>query len=166
MFNVKDTVVYGASGVCEICELREMKVGGRTATYYVLQPVNSVGSMVFVPMDNPTLTDRMKKVMSKAEICDLLRDSTPYLDWVEERKQRAEKYSAVISGGDKRELLCMLRMLYEEKLRVESQGKKQYITDKRLMTIAEKIVGDEFSYVMDLPREGVARYIYEQMAAN
>lgn len=166
MFNVKDTVVYGASGVCEICELREMNVGGRTAVYYVLQPINSAGSTVFVPVDNPALTARMKKIMSKAEIISLLKDGTQYLDWIEERKQRAEKYSAVISGGDKREILCMLRMLYGEKLRAESRGKKQYITDKRLMTIAEKIVGDEFSYVMDLPKEGVARYIYEQMEAN
>lgn len=161
MFEVNDTVVYGASGVCEITELREMKVGGRSAMYYVLRPLNAGSSTVFVPVDNPTLTAKMQKVMSRDEASSMLDDKTQYLDWVEERKLRAEKYSAVISGGDKKEILCMLRMLYGEKLRAESQGKKQYITDKRLMTIAEKIVGDEFSYVMDLPRDGVARYVYE-----
>ena len=161
MFKVRDTVVYGASGVCEIAELREMKVGGKQATYYVLRPINAEGSTVFVPVDNQKLTDKMRRVMSRDEISAMLGDRTQYLDWVEERKQRAEKYTEVISGGDKREILCMLRMLYEEKLRAESQGKKQYITDKRLMTIAEKIVGEEFSSVMDMPKEGMARYVYE-----
>ena len=161
MFKVNDTVVYGVSGVCEIEELREMNIGGKSATYYVLRPLSTGSSTVFVPVDNPKLTAKMQKVMSRDEASSMLDDKTQYLDWVEERKLRAEKYSAVISGGDKRGILCMLRLLYGEKLRAESQGKKQYITDKRLMNIAEKIVGDEFSYVMDLPREGVAKYVYE-----
>ncbi len=165
MFKVDDTVVYGTSGVCRVSEVREMDFHGKTVKYYVLSPLNSAGSTVFVPVDNDLLTAKMKKVLSKDEISSMLEDKTSYLPWIEERKARAEKYAAVISGGDKRELLCMLRMLYKAKLDAECEGKKQYVTDKRLMTLAEKIVGDEFSYVMDIPNTGVARFVYEKMSS-
>ncbi len=163
MFKEKDTVVYSTSGVCEITAIKEMEFRGKQVKYYVLQPLNSSGSTVFVPVDNPKLTAKMKQVLSKDEINSMLNDKTQYLTWVEERKERAEKYAAVISEGNKRELLCMLHMLYKAKLEAESCGKKQYTTDKRLMDLAEKIVGDEFSYVMEMPSKGVAQFVYEKM---
>ncbi len=165
MFKVGDTVVYGAAGVCRISELRKMSVVGKSATYYVLSPINSTSSTVFVPVDNTRLTDKIKKVMSKEEIDTMLRDKTDYVEWIADRKERAEKYPSIIADGDKRRILCMLRLLYGEKLKMEGQGKKQYITDKRLMELAERIIGDEFSYVMtDIPKNGVAKYVFDRMS--
>ena len=49
MFKVDDTVVYGTAGVCVISEIREMEICGSTADYYVLKPVDSKASQIFVP---------------------------------------------------------------------------------------------------------------------
>lgn len=107
MFKVNDTVVYGASGVCEITEIREMEFRGKTVKYYVLKPLNSAGSTVFVPIENEKLTAKMKRVMSKDEINSMLKDKTGYLPWVEERKTRAEKYAEVIFAGYQRGAVCI-----------------------------------------------------------
>lgn len=163
MFNVNDTVVYGASGVCVISEVKEMEVHGFARAYYVLDPVDSAASRVFIPVENKNLTSKIKRIMSKDEAISMLNDKTSYAPWVEERRERAEKYSEIISGGDKREILSVMRMLYGAKLKAESEGKKQYIADKRIMNLAEKIIGEEFSYVMDMPKGNIAQYIYERM---
>ncbi len=165
MFNIGDTVVYGATGVCRISDMRKMSVIGKQAAYYVLNPINSPSSTVFVPIDNSRLTDKIKRVMSNEEIDTMLSDKTDYVEWVDDRKARAEKYASIITDGDKQQILCVLRLLYKEKLKMEDQGKKQYISDKRLMELAERIIGDEFSYVMtDIPKHGVARYVFERMS--
>ncbi len=164
MFDVNDTVVYGTSGVCVISEIQEMQMMGKRRTYYVLKPIDSSAAKVFVPMENESLTAKMKRVMSRAEAEQLLGDRELSVRWIEDRHEREEKYSEIISGGDKKKILSVLRLLYAEKLRAESLGKKQYAADKRVMAIAEKIIGDEFCYVMKLPKGGVAKYIYEKMA--
>lgn len=161
-FSVSDTVVYGTSGVCAISEIKEIPFHGRPTEYYVLRPLNSAESTVFVPVENEALTSKMKRVMSRSEIDSLLRDKTEYVPWIEDRRERAEKYSAVISGGSKREILCVLRQLYKAKEDAEARGKKQYVSDRRMMTLAEKLVSDEFSYVMELPKVNVAQYIFRR----
>ena len=38
MFKVKDIVVYGAQGVCEIIDIESRKIGGEIKKYFVLKP--------------------------------------------------------------------------------------------------------------------------------
>ncbi|MGN1097541.1 MAG: CarD family transcriptional regulator, partial [Clostridia bacterium] len=125
MFNVNDTVVYGTAGVCVVSEVKEMAVRGTERAYYVLSPVDSTASRVFVPVENENLTAKMKRIMSRDEADSMLKDKTQYVPWIEDRRERSEKYSQIISGGDKREILSVLRVLYDAKIKAESAGKKQ-----------------------------------------
>ena len=68
MFEVGQTVLYGTEGVCRITEIQEMKVGKKKSEYYVLKPVYRDGATIYVPMDNATLLNRMRQVLSAEEI--------------------------------------------------------------------------------------------------
>lgn len=170
MFNVSETVVYGTAGVCVISEIKEMSAPGvkgkgcSAAKYYVLRPLESPTSQLYIPTDNELLTSKIKHIMTKDEADDMLSDTTDYVPWIEERRARAEEYSKIISGGDKRQVLSVLRLLYGAKVEAESQGKKQYIADKKNMDLAEKVIGEELSYIYELPRHSIAKYLYEKMA--
>ena len=39
MFQINDTVVYGAQGVCRIEEISKREMAGKAMEYYVLKPV-------------------------------------------------------------------------------------------------------------------------------
>ena len=169
MFNVSDTIVYGTAGLCSISEVREMSMPGKSGQvktprkYYVLTPLESDTTHFFVPVDNELLTARMKRIMTKAEADAILKDRIDYVPWIDERRIRSEEYSKIISGGDTRQIFSVMRQLYAAKVEAEGLGKKQYVTDKRNMELAERIIGEEFSYVYELPRKGIAKYIFEEM---
>lgn len=169
MFNVSDTVVYGTAGVCSISEVREMSMPGKSGQgkaprkYYVLTPLESHTTQFFVPVDNELLTAKMKRIMTKSEADAMLKDRIDYVPWIDERRTRAEEYSKIIFGGDTRQIFSVMRQLYAAKVEAESLGKKQYVTDKRNMDLAERVIGEEFSYVYELPRQGIAKYIFEDL---
>ena len=63
MYKIGTVVVYGSEGVCEITEITSMKFANseNESLYYVLSPVSSRGSKVFVPCDNEALVSKMQK---------------------------------------------------------------------------------------------------------
>ena len=52
MFQVKDVVVYGSQGVCEIISIEDRKIDGETKKYFVLKPKNDKGATFYVPTWN------------------------------------------------------------------------------------------------------------------
>ena len=63
MFTVGDAVVYGTQGVCRISEITEMTVAKVVRSYYVLVPVYSEKTTLYVPVDNEEVVkSRMRPV--------------------------------------------------------------------------------------------------------
>ena len=83
MFSVGQTVLYGANGVCRIEEITTRRVGSSEMEYYVLKPVRSDCSTVFVPTGNETLVSRMRFVKSADEVRAILDDRTFSIDWID-----------------------------------------------------------------------------------
>ena len=48
MFQINDTVVYGAQGVCRIEEISKREMAGKAMEYYVLKPVYAVSCGLFL----------------------------------------------------------------------------------------------------------------------
>ena len=103
-----DYVHYGAYGVCQVEDLRSIRFGPDTPRreYYVLRPVDQDGACIYVPADNPTLTGRMRPVLSRGEVDRLLASvREERLPWVEDRRQRLDAFRDILCRGDERELL-------------------------------------------------------------
>ena len=106
MFSVGQTVLYGTNGVCRIEKITTRRVGSSEMEYYVLKPVRSDCSTVFVPTGNETLVSRMRFVKSADEVRAILDDRTFSIDWIDNKNLRAERFRGIISGEDCRELVA------------------------------------------------------------
>ena len=140
MYSIGEIVLYGSNGVCEITEITTKKIGKDSIEYYVLKPVCSDSSTLFVPTQNEMLVSRMRVVLSSDEIKDILSQKTDNEIWIDNKAERCEKIKEIISGGDCMKLVelisskraddfTLLTSVFSKKL------KKWFVTRFRLFFI-------------------------------
>ncbi len=164
MFSIDDLVVYGVHGVCKIEDIENKDFMGRRKNYFVLKPVNSVGSTYFVPIDNETLIAKMRKLLSENEINELIDSmASEPANWIENENQRKEKYKSIISEGNHKELIKMIKAIFFEKKEREAIGKRLHASDERFLKEAEQVLHGEFQYVLNLNENQLMAYIFERI---
>lgn len=164
MFNIGDTVLYGATGVCRVDGITEREIGGSVKKYFVLKPLAQDKCTVFVPADNEVLLSKVRKILSKDEILSVI-DSLPEKEdiWVENENERRVRFSNIIHSGDRAELMLLIRTLYNKRLARRSEGKRLHIADERFLNEAERLLHDEFSAVLGVKPEEVVDFIIERI---
>lgn len=136
-------------------KLQRKKIGKDSIEYYVLKPVCSDSSTLFVPTQNEMLVSRMRVVLSSDEIKDILSQKTDNEIWIDNKAERCEKIKEIISGGDCMKLVELIRrMHFHSKLQLK-KGRRLHITDERFLKEAEKMVCDEVSVVLHIDRNDV-----------
>ncbi len=164
MFKIEETVLYGVNGICTITDIEEKKINKDIKKYYVLKPIYNKASTLFVPVDNELLTSKMKKILSKKEIYDLIESiSDEDNDWIENEQERNKKYSEILKSGERREIMKMLRALHNHRIKLKDTGRKFHVADEKIMRAAEGILHEEFAYVLDIKRENVTEFIVSHL---
>lgn len=154
MYRVGDAVLYGSNGICRIREITRMESCGMVDDFYVLKPVSSEATTVFVPLGSEILLSRMHPLLSPAEMRELLdglSDAAPI--WVENENQRKTLYREIMNSGDRSAVFRVyltLRRLREER---EKKGKHLRVSDERSYRETERIFFDELSLVLGWSRE-------------
>lgn len=164
MFQVNDTVLYGSQSVCTVTEICEKKIGKEKLRYYALKPVFDNKSTVYVPCDNPKLVEKMRRILSAAEI-DALIDSmqNETLEWIPDDGERKEKYGGIIRSGDRKALAVLIRTLYLHREHQKAAGKKFHAVDEQLLDRAQKLLHEEFAYVLNIAPQDVPPFIAKQL---
>ena len=160
MYQVHDTVLYSTQGVCEIQEIVEKKIGGKQVPYYVLKPLYDEKSTVFVPIENQTLTAKMRKTLSADEVHHLIQ-AMPEEDciWIDDELLRRERYKAILASGNREQLVQLIKTLYLHQQSQKSKGRKLHSVDERLLKEAEKLLYEEFAYALQIGCEQVLPFI-------
>ena len=164
MFQQNDTVLYGSQSVCVITEICEKKIGGERLQYYTLKPVFGNHDTIYIPCKNEALTKKMRRILSAEEIyalIDSLKNET--LEWIANDAERKEKYSEIIREGDRKTLALLIRTLYLHKEAQKAAGKKFHIADEQLLTRAQKLLHEEFAYVLNLAPQDIPPFIAQQL---
>lgn len=167
MTEIGSYIIYGSNGVCRVTDVRSEKLYGKQQTYYILTPVSNPGAVIYVPADNEALLGRMKEIVCPEEIRSLiagLKDEE--LPWETDNRVRSETFDGIISRGDRRELLLLIRTVYRRKLFLSEQKKKLGTADENALKRAEKLINDEFSFALSIPPEEVPEYIRDQLLAG
>lgn len=164
MFEIGEQILYGATGVCRIDSITQMKIGGENKSYYVLRPLASESSTVFVPMDNESLVGKMRRVLSEQEIDDLIR-AMPKTDtiWIDDEVARKERYREILSGGDRVALIRMIKALYLHQKEQVANKRHLHQSDERFLKDAEKLLHEEFALVLGIGREEVLPLITKRL---
>ncbi len=153
MFNIGELVLYGAEGVCRVIDIEELDLTGETLKYYKLAPDSDKTSVIFVPTENSILTERLSRLLSEEEIRELLADdSCDEVIWSPSTSQRKNKYHEIVSGGDRKRLIRMIRELHERHAAARGTGHRFPATDEHYYKLAQKILYDEFSRAMPISK--------------
>lgn len=167
MFQVNESVLYGVQGVCKIVEIAKKTFGKTSVEYYVLRPVyDGKDTRVFVPTQNEALTSKMRRVLSPKEAHEIISqipDEEPI--WIEDENERKVRYKEILAGGDCREVIRLIKALYLHGRTLQEMGKKLHLSDEHFLKDAEKALYDEFAHVLELQRDEVLPFIFEQVQA-
>lgn len=161
-FEVGRHVVYGTNGICMIEELKEMRfaAGMEKNTYYILKPASANASTIFVPTDNEKLMAKMRPLMTKEEIHSLLLGMQgKEITWTTDRRARNELFHDIMVKGITEDLLLMIGCIYNKKRELLLKGRKLPTTDSNILKNAEKLVEEEFAYVLGIKPSEVGGYI-------
>lgn len=162
MREIGERVIYGSNGVMEIVDIREETVGDITRKYYVLRDLNSTQvSHIFVPTDNEKLVSTMRPLLTKEEAMDMIKriKTIPEAEWKNDNRIRSEKFRKVIESGDRDSVIAVIKAVYENGIKRQEEGKKNYLADENIMRKAEKVIYSELSIVLGIPENEVADFI-------
>lgn len=160
MFQLNDRVLYGIHGVCEIVDIETKRIGGKDAEYYVLQPIEQTGSKYYVPTQNQNAVAKMRPVLTQAQLHDLLRSAEIQNDaWIDDENQRKHCYSSLITSGDRVSLVRMVHAIHKRKAQLAAAGRRLHLCDENFLRDAEKVLGSEFSLVLDIAYDDVGNYV-------
>lgn len=165
MFKVDDVIVYGTQGVCRIECIEEKSVAGAKKNYYVLKPVNDRGSTIFAPTDNAHVLKKMRRLLTKDEIIELI-DSMPDENtaWINNDNDRKEYYKQVLAGGDRVELIRLIKAIYDHRKAREADGKRLHMIDEHFFKEAEQVLYNEFQYVLQMEsKEALLSFILSRV---
>jgi len=155
-------VVYGNHGICMIEDVKELSFppDRNARVYYVLKPLNNPASTLCIPTDNDALRSKLRSVLSREEISLLLTGAKgKKIPWTEDKNARTACFHEILKNGAQEELLPMIRCIYLKKQELSLRGRKLPGADEAILAAAEKLVREEFSYVLSIPQEKVEEYI-------
>ena len=124
--------------------------------------MKSADSKIFYPVDSNKVM--MRSVLSKEEaknIVSAIGDIEPM--WIDNDRQREEKYKEAIGSCDCQKLICIIKTLYARNQERISQGKRITYVDDRYLKEAKQNLNDEFSIALGIKPTEVEKYIEEHI---
>lgn len=160
MYQIGDQVVYGVHGVCRVVDQEERLIDRKRMTYLALEPVGQGGSRYLVPTHNAAAMSKLKHMLSREELEELICSETVRADaWIKDENQRKAVYRELIGSGDRARLMQMVRTIYRHKAAQAAAGKKCHLCDENFLRDAEKLLLGEISIVMEMEPEQAKQYL-------
>ena len=150
MFSVGDVVIYTTYGICRVADITEQN----NNKFYLLIPLSEAKTRLSLPIDNPITKLRVHSLLPKDSIIELLNE-IPFMEpyWIDKDNDRKNHFSEVIKSGDRRETIKVIKSIRQHIEDIKDKGRKLHATDKSDIKDAEKLLIDEFSYVLDIDRQ-------------
>lgn len=159
MYKINDEILYGIHGLCQIKDISIKKFGKNNCQYYVLKQIYNEGNTIYVPTDNLKLLDKMHAIVTVDEAKKILASKKEAQEWIENDRQRYDAFQNILCSGNRKDMIQIIQSLNERRLVLKEKKRKLLSNDEMLLEEAEKIIGQEFSYVLDLPYDEIIKSI-------
>lgn len=164
MYNIGDQVVYAGHGVCRVDGLEDRMVDRKKVTYYVLKPLDHGQTAFFVPVHNPAALAKMRYLLTRQELTELLRSPKIQEDcWIPEENRRKLRYKELVTSGDFVSTVQMVNTLLQHRQQQLSLGKKFHLCDENFLRDAKRMLEAEIAIVLDVPVADAALAVQELM---
>jgi len=160
MYQIGDYVIYGIHGVCRVMGTERQLVNHKRSEFLILEPLVHSGSKYYVPTGNPAAMGKLRPVLSKEELQQLLDSDDARQDcWISDEGRRKQEYRELIVSADRLRLMQMVSSLYRYKGAQEAVGRKCHQSDDNFLRDAEKLLCSEISLVMELHADEARDYL-------
>lgn len=156
-------MVYGTNGVCLISDIAMTSFSSYVPPrqYFILTQVKTL-STIYVPCEGLSESKKMRYLLTKDEIEALINSvKGKTMEWDNDRKARSTKFREILTKGVCEEFLLMIQCIYVQKSILEQNKKKLSNTDSDLLFTAQTLLEDEFSFVLGMSCQDVAKHIKE-----
>lgn len=167
VYSTGDTVMHPSEGVCSIAEIRTMELGSvGMQSYYILKPsTEKSSSTVYMPVARGNAV--LRRLLSKEDILALIRASKKHAGlWIADSKQRKEAFARILTEGDYAKIIRMIQEIHEERAYREQEGKKPCAADEAILTEAEHLLHQEFSYVLHMSVEEITAFVRKELGVS
>ncbi|MBQ7288731.1 MAG: CarD family transcriptional regulator [Clostridia bacterium] len=163
-YKVNAMVQYSAAGICKIVRTEKKQILQQEKEYYVLQPMFEKNSTIYVPTDNADLLSKMRPVLNAEEIHALIQSIRDDEDiWIEDKQERQTAFRSLLQRGDRAEIIKLIKAMYLQEKELHAKGKKLHIADEKMYKIAQKVLYDEFAFVLDIQPSEVVPMIMQAL---
>ena len=157
MFKIGTYVSYRSEGVCVISDIRTEAFNalGKSEQFYILAPIKDISSILYVPVNNETLTSKMRPLLSAEELCDLadeLRDERSDL-WSTDSRARNAMLREILASGDRRQIIVLINTITDMMKNPSTTEKRLTAGDQNILKRAKKMLVAEFSVTTDINSE-------------
>ena len=168
MFQAKDLIYYGNTGVCRVEEVGyppEHSPGKAGKLYYKLAPLYETG-MIYVPVDTPVF---MRPVITQEEAQELLSE----LPGIEEddftsqrRTEMMEHYRSMLHAHTCQGLARLIKTLSEKAQRCASIGRHLSAAEQDYKKRAENLLYGELAVALNLSSPEDAQTLVQGVLSN
>lgn len=162
MYQKNEYINYAAHGICQIEDIRKMdfRTGSGEQDYYVIKPLAPGSATIFLPVNNPKNTERMRPILTQDKIDAIIQSvKNEQIPWPFDRKTRQARFQEIISRRDERELLLLASCLHQRQLEKSlSSGERD------MLSKVESMIEQEFSFSLHLKADQIGAYIRERLS--
>lgn len=163
MFKIGDTVMLASNGICEIKDIVEMDLSGESKEYFLLEPIDSETSKVYIPI--MMADQRMRKVMNREEAEELIRHMEEIEEIkIENEKEREKKYKEIIQSCDPEQLVSIIKNIYFRREDRLMNGKKTTAIDEKYFKLASHNFHAEIAFALGCKESEVVVLIKEKVS--
>ncbi len=167
MFAIDEHIIYGNHGVCKVENIGTVSLPmvDKNKIYYTLRPIYKNDAVVYAPVENPKSVIRAILTREEAEA---LIEEIPKLEsvWIPNEKEREAQYKAALKTCDCRELIRIIKTLYERKMDRIRDGKKVTVVDERYFRQAEEQLYGELAFIMEMQRNQMSDYLVSRISST
>ena len=166
MYHIGDWVVRSTDGLCKIERITNLDfVSDSKKLYYQLIPETDPNGKVYVPVESAQET--MRPAMSPIQAKELIQQIPMIKEsWIISERERQNHYKQALQSNDPKQLIGIIKLIYQRKKNRKAQGKKTTAVDEQYFKAAEKKLYSELEYVLGKNRDDIEQMIKESCEAN
>ncbi len=156
MFSVGEYVACGNKGVCKVDQISTLNISGvdKNEKYYILKPVYSAASTVYVPV---SVADESVRCILTAEEAKAFVKSIPEIKSLEipNEKLIEAEYKGCVRSNDMKKMVSLVKTIYERRKKRLEAGRKETAIDAKYYRIAADFLFGELAISLDVPKNEV-----------
>lgn len=161
MFSIGEYVACGNKGVCKVDQITTLDISGvdKNEEYYILKPVYSAASTVYVPVAvaNESIRSILTAEEAKAVISKV--SEIKCLEIPNEKLVETE-YKGCVRSNDIKLLVSLLKTIYERRRKRIEAGRKETAVDAKYYRIAADFLFGELAISLDVPKNEVEKLVF------